>query len=156
MKEGFIRGAAIKIIQQLTQGNAFAALGFTVGVEVIPALLKVVNGELTIEQAIDEVGVRAFTSGVVTTLVILFPPIGVVLLSTSAIQAIWSQISPEWKNYLLNIAKTTVTATEQGVQAGVVHLNKNPWDFLGSSSASSIESSAEFKAMQSELDMLLD
>lgn len=156
LKSGFIRGAAIKIIQQFSQGNAFAALGFTVGVEVIPALIKVLNDEITIEQALESVGARTFTSGIVTTLVILFPPIGITLLSLSIIQAIWSEISPEWKDYLFKVAETTVKATEKGVQAGVEHLNKNPWDFLGSSSASSTASSAEFKAMQNELDMLLD
>ena len=36
LKSGFIRGAAIKVIQKLTGGNAFAALGFTVGAEAIP------------------------------------------------------------------------------------------------------------------------
>ena len=54
------------------------------------------------------------------------------------------------------MAETTVKATEIGIQAGVEHLHKNPWDFLGSSSASSAGSSAEFKAMQNELDMLLE
>ena len=156
LKSGFIRGAAIKIIQKLTQGNAFAALGFTVGVEVIPVLTKVLKDEITIEQAIQEVGARAFTSGVITTLVILFPPIGTTLLSLSIIQAIWSEISPEWQEYLFNVAETTVKATEIGIQAGVEHLHKNPWDFLGSSSVSSAASSAEFKDMQNELDMLLE
>ncbi len=156
LKSGFIRGAAIKIIQKLTQGNAFAALGFTVGVEVIPALIKVLKDEITIEEAIQQVGARAFTSGVITTLVILFPPLGMALLSLSIIQAIWLEISPEWQAYLCNVAATTVKATEIGIQAGVKHLDQNPWDFLGSSSASSAASSAEFKAMQNELDMLLE
>lgn len=156
LKSGFIRGAGIKTIQKLTQGNAFAALGFTVGVEVIPALIKVLTNEITIEQAIEEVGARAFTSGVVTTLVILFPPIGAALLSLSIIQAIWSEISPEWKEYLFNVAETSVKATEKGLKTGVEHLNKNPWDFFGSSAASSAASSAEFKAMQNELDLLLE
>lgn len=155
LKSGFIRGAAIKIIQKFTQGNAFAALGFTVGVEVIPAMIEVLNDEITIEQAIDKVGARAFTSGIVTTLVILFPPIGMALLSLSIIQAIWSEISPEWQEYLLNVAQTTLKATDKGIKAGVQHLNKKPWDFLGSSAASSAASSAEFQAMQNELDMLL-
>ena len=156
LKSGFLRGAAIKTIQKLTNDTPFAALGFTVGVEVIPALIKVLKEEITIEQAIQEVGAKAFTSGVVTTLVLLFPPIGMTLLSLSIIQAIWLEISPEWKEYLLNVAQTTVKATDEGVKAGVEHLHKNPWDFLGSSAASSTASSAEFKAMQNELDMLLE
>ena len=61
LKSGFIRGAAIKIIQKLTQGNAFAALGFTVGVEVIPALIKVLKDEITIEEAIQQVKALAPT-----------------------------------------------------------------------------------------------
>lgn len=156
LKRGFLRGAAIKILQKLTGGNAFAALGFTVGIEVIPVLVKVLNDEITIERASEKVGTRAFTSGVVTTLVILFPPIGMALLSTSVIQAIWLEISPEWKKYCFNIAETTVKATEKGVKAGAEHLNKNTWDFFGSSAASSAASSAEMKALQDELDMILE
>lgn len=156
LKSGFIRGVAIKIIQKFTQSNAFAALGFTVGVEVIPALIKVLKDEITIEEAMQQVGARAFTSGVITTLVILFPPLGIALLSLPIIQAIWLEISPEWQAYLCNVAATTVKATEIGIQAGVNHLDQNPWDFLGSSSASSATSSAEFKVMENELDMLLE
>ena len=101
-------------------------------------------------------GAKAFTSGVVTTLVLLFPPIGMALLSLSTIQAIWSEISPEWKEYLFNVLETSVKTTEKGFKTGVEHLNKNPWDFFGSSAASSTASSAEFQAMQNELDMLLE
>lgn len=124
LKSGFIRGAAIKIIQKLAQGNAFAALGFTVGVEVIPALIKVLNNEITVEQAIHKVGARAFTSGVVTTLVILFPPIGTALLSLSIIQSIWLEISPEWKEYIKKNAGITAMAggamVAVGASAGTV------------------------------------
>nr|WP_293100296.1 hypothetical protein [Okeania sp. SIO2F4] len=41
LKSGLIRGAAIKVIQKLMGGNAFAALGFTLGSEVIPVLTQV-------------------------------------------------------------------------------------------------------------------
>ncbi|MGF1486900.1 MAG: hypothetical protein ACFBSE_07285 [Prochloraceae cyanobacterium] len=156
LKKGFLRGTAIKIIHKIAGGNAFAALGFTIGVEVIPVLIKVLNDEMNIDRAIEEVGYKAFTSGVVTTLVILFPPIGMALLSASVIQAIWLEISPEWQKYCFNVAITTVKASEKGIEAGAKHLNKNPWDFFGSSSASSAASSAEMKALQNELDMLLE
>ncbi|MDJ0715397.1 MAG: hypothetical protein QNJ54_14420 [Prochloraceae cyanobacterium] len=156
LKTGFVRGAAIKIIQKITKSNAFAALGFIVGVEVIPALIKVLNNEITIEQAREEVGTKAFTSGVVTTLVILFPPIGTALLTVSILQSIWLEISPEWKKYCLNVAQKTVKATEKGVKAGAKNINKNPWEFFGSSAASSAASSAEMKSLQGELDMLLE
>lgn len=42
----------------------------------------------------------------------------------------------------------TVKATEKGVKAGTEHLNKNTWNFFGSSAASSAASSAEMKALQ--------
>lgn len=156
LKSGFIRGVAIKMLQKLARNNALAALGFTLGVEVIPVLIKVLNNGIAIEQAVREVGAKAFTSGIVTVLVVLFPPIGTALLSLCIIKAIWSEISPEWKQYIFNVSKTTVKAAEKGIRSGVKHLDKNPWDFLGSSVASSAASSAEFKAMQNELDLLLE
>ena len=42
-----------------------------------------------------------------------------------------------------------------GIQEGIKHIEKNPWDLLGSSSASSKASAAEYQALQSELDDLL-
>lgn len=149
LQQGFVRGAAIKVIQKLMKGNAFAALGFTLSAEVVPVLIQVVKGEMSYDRAIAEVGPRAFTSGVITTLVLLFPPIGTALLSTSVLQAIWVEISPEWKQAVKN-------GIQKGITASQTHLKQNPWDFLGSSSASSIASAAEMQAMQDELDLLLD
>ncbi len=96
LKSGFIRGAAIKVIQKLMGGNAFAALGFTLGAEVIPVLTQVLQDKMTVEQAINKVGLKVFTSGV-----IIYPPLGTVLLSASVIQAIWVEISPEWQKFII-------------------------------------------------------
>ncbi|MGB3535244.1 MAG: hypothetical protein WBA13_17225 [Microcoleaceae cyanobacterium] len=156
LKTGFIRGAAIKVIQRLTNGNAFAALGFTISAEVIPVLIQVMQDEITVEQAISKVGPRVFTSGIITTAVILFPPIGMALLSTSVLQSIWEEITPEWKQFIMKTAQTTVKASQKGVEAGTQHLLKKPWDLMGSASASSATSSAEMRAMQDELDLLLE
>ncbi len=112
LKNGFIRGVSIKIIQKLMNGNAFAALGFTVSTEVIPVLIKVMQDEITVEKAISEVGVRAFTAGVITTIVILFPPVGMTLLGASMIQAIWEEISIEWKQFVGQTIQITLQATQ--------------------------------------------
>ncbi|MGD2184237.1 hypothetical protein [Lusitaniella coriacea] len=149
LQNGFIRGAAIKVIQKLMKGNAFAALGFTLSAEVIPVLIQVIMGEMSYDRAIAQVGPRAFTSGVITTLVLLFPPIGTALLSTSILQAIWVEISPEWKQAVNN-------GIHKGIAASQAHLKQNPWDLLGSSSASATASAAEMQAMQDELDRLLE
>ncbi len=156
LKSGLIRGAAIKVIQRLMKGNAFAALGFTVSAEVIPILIQVMQDEITIEQGISKVGPRVFTSGIITTVVILFPPVGMTLLSSSVLQSIWEEITPEWKQFIMKTAQTTVKATQKGVEAGTQHLQKNPWDLIGSSSASSAASEAEMQALQDELDLLLE
>lgn len=101
LKTGCLQGVAIKVIQKLMDGSAFAALGFTVGIEVIPTLIKVLKGEIILEQAIAKVGLRMFTSAVVTTVVILLPAAGRILLSNTVIKAIWEEISPEWKSDIL-------------------------------------------------------
>ena len=126
LKSGFIRGAAIKVIQKLMGGNAFAALGFTLGAEVIPVLTQVLQDKMTLEQAINQVGLKAFTSGIITTVVLLYPPLGTVLLSASVVQAIWAEISPEWRKFIIQkVAPTTAIAAGgamvcAGASAGTV------------------------------------
>jgi hypothetical protein len=114
LKTGFLRGVAIKVIQKLMDGSAFAALGFTVGIEVIPTLIKVLKDEMTLEQAIAEVDLRMLTSAVITTVVILFPTLGTTLLSASVIKAIWEEISPEWKIYLSKMGTYINSAIAMG------------------------------------------
>ena len=63
-------------------------------------------------------GPRAFTSGVITTAVLLFPPVGAALLGVSVLQAIWQEIDPKWKTFVVTTAKTTVKASQKGVEAG--------------------------------------
>ncbi|EAW39230.1 hypothetical protein L8106_04791 [Lyngbya sp. PCC 8106] len=114
LKTGFLRGVAIKVIQKLMDGSAFAALGFTVGIEVIPTLIKVLKDEMTLEQAITAVGPRMLTSAVITTVVILFPTLGTALLSASVIKAIWEEISPEWKIYISKMGTDMNSAIAKG------------------------------------------
>ncbi|WP_413164133.1 hypothetical protein ACL6C3_31300 [Capilliphycus salinus ALCB114379] len=156
LKTGLMRGVAIKVLQKLMRGNAFAALGFTVSTEVFPVLIEVLQDKITLEDAINKVGLRVLTSGLITTAVILFPPVGTALLSLSILQAIWQEIDSKWQKFIITTAQTTVNATYKGVEAGVQHIRQNPWDLLGSSAASSAASSAEMQALQDELDMLLD
>ena len=156
LKTGLMRGVAIKVLQKLMGENAFAALAFTVGTEVFPVLIEVLQDKITLEDAINKVGLRVLTSGLITTVVILFPPVGTALLSLSILQAIWQEIDPKWQKFIITTAQTTVNATYKGVEAGVQHICQNPWDLLGSSAASSTASSAEMQALQNELDMLLE
>lgn len=100
LQGGFVRGTAIRLIETLTGNNVVAALGFVVCTEAMPALLKVMQNEITLEQAIADVGPRVFTSGVITTIVLLFPQIGTLMFGVTVIEAIWSEISPEWKENL--------------------------------------------------------
>jgi hypothetical protein len=156
LKTGLMRGVAIKLLQKLMGGNAFAALAFTVGTEVFPVLIEVLQDKITLEVAIDKVGLRVLTSGLITTAVILFPPVGTALLSLSILQAIWQEIDPKWQKFIITTAQTTVKATYKGSEVGVQHIRQNPWDLLGSSAASFAASSAEMQALQDELDMLLE
>ncbi|MEL7035649.1 MAG: hypothetical protein AAFO04_08555 [Cyanobacteria bacterium J06592_8] len=106
LKIGFLKGVAIKIIQKLMDGSAFAALGFTVSIEVIPTFIKVLKDEINLDQALKEVDPRMFTSAVITTVVILFPTLGTRLLSAAVIKAIWEEISPEWRTYITKNGET--------------------------------------------------
>ncbi|MGB3188556.1 MAG: hypothetical protein WBB43_03900 [Limnoraphis sp.] len=156
LKSGLMRGVAIKLLQKLMKGNPFAALGFTISAEVFPILIEVLQDKITLDTAINQVGLRVLTSGLITTVVLLFPPVGTALLSVSILQAIWQEIDPEWQNFFITTAQTTVKATQKGVEAGVKHISQNPWDLFGSSAASSAVSSAEMQALQDELDMILE
>jgi hypothetical protein len=119
LKSGLIRGVAIKVLQKLMGGNAVAALGFTVGVEVFPVLIRVLQDEITLDRAIAEVGPRAFTSGIITTAVLLFPPVGTTLLGVSVLQAIWQEIDPEWKKFVFATPEPLKKAFNQIAEVGI-------------------------------------
>ncbi|MEB3277433.1 MAG: hypothetical protein VKK42_00740 [Lyngbya sp.] len=134
LKTGCLRGVAIKVIQKLMDGSAFAALGFTVGIEVISTLIKVLKDEITLEQALTEVEPRMLTSAVITTVVILFPTVGKALLSSSVIKAIWEEISPEWKTYIVKKATDIGSAIATGnvviAISGVGIIEQQVWQNL--------------------------
>lgn len=131
LKSGLIRGVAIKVIQKLMRGNAFAALGFTVGAEVIPVLIQLLNEQITLEEAISITGPRVLTSGIITTVVILFPPVGVALLSGSVLQAIWQELTPQWQTHFMQSAKTAIETTQTKLKTGKKHLKQQVLNGLG-------------------------
>lgn len=155
LKHGFVRGAAIKCIERLSGSSAMGVLGFSIASEITPVMIQLVNEEITLDQAIASVGPRLLTSGFVTTVIMLFPPVGTTLLSASLLKACWEELTPEWKAYIALSVETTVHATGKGLDAGHKHLVMNPWDVIGASSASSAASSAEMQTLQTELDSLL-
>jgi hypothetical protein len=156
LSSGFLRGAAIKILQRLVGGSGFAALGLAVRAEAVPALMRVLQGEQSLEEAVAQVGPRAVTAGMVTMVVLLIPPLGAVLFSASILQAIWVELTPEYKDYIVWSVKTAARGAVVGVQAGQAHCKTNSWDLLGASSASATASSAEMQTLQNELDALLE
>lgn len=156
LSTGFMRGAAVKLLQRLLGGNAFAALGLAVGAEAVPALIEILNNQLTLDEAIQRVGPRALTAGMLTTVVLLIPPLGAALFTVSLLQAVWAELTPEFKQYVVQWVEASGRAARVGIHAGQSHLHHNPWDLFGASSASSTASSAELSAMQDELDALLE
>ena len=156
LQSGFIRGAAVKVLQRLMGGNPMAALGFTLAAEAIPTLIRLVKGETTLAQALAEVGPRMLTSGIVTVMVLLFPPVGVAMLTASVLQAIWSELAPEWAVIFKAVVEKTLRATAAGVNAAARELRRNPLNWLGSSAASVNASSAELADMDNLIDALLE
>jgi hypothetical protein len=156
LQSGFIRGAAVKVLQRLMGGNPLAALGFTLAAEAIPTLIRLVKGETTLAQALVEVGPRMLTSGIVTVMVLLFPPVGVAMLTASVLQAIWAELAPEWAVIFKAVVEKTLRATAAGVNAAARKLRRNPLNWLGSSAASVNASSAELADMDNLLDALLE
>lgn len=155
LKNGFVRGAAIKCIERLSGSSAIGVLGFSIVSELTLVMIKLMNEEITLDQAIASVGPRILASGFVTTVIMIFPPVGTSLLTASLLKACWEELTPEWKAYIALSAETTVRATGKGLDAGHKHLITNPWDVIGASSASSAASSAEMQTLQGELDSLL-
>lgn len=115
LKDGFIRSVAIKILQQITRSKAFASLGFTMSSMAIPAVIQVLQNELTLPEAIAQVGHQAFTAAVITPMILLFPPIGTALISAQVLQAIWAEISPEWRASLHQSLQATITTVQNCV-----------------------------------------
>ncbi len=97
LQGGFVRGAAIKLLQTLTGSNVVAALGFVACTEAIPVLLRVMQNELSVEQAMVEVGPKVFTSGVITVVLLLFPQLGTLLFGATVVEAIWQELPPVWQ-----------------------------------------------------------
>jgi hypothetical protein len=109
LKDGFIRGVAIKILQRITKSKTFASLGFTISNIAIPVVIQVLRNELTLQDAVEQVGYQAFTAAVITPILLLFPPIGTAFISAKVLQAIWVEISPEWTTSLHQSLRTTIT-----------------------------------------------
>ncbi|NJL49991.1 MAG: hypothetical protein HC929_24595 [Leptolyngbyaceae cyanobacterium SM2_5_2] len=156
LQSGFIRGAAVKVLQRLMGGNPMVALGFTLVAEAVPTLIRPVKGETTLAQALAEVGPRMLTSGIVTVMVLLFPPVGVAMLTASVLQAVWTKLAPEWAVIFKAVVEKTLKATAAGVNAAACELRRNPLNWLGSSAASVNASSAELTDMNDLLDTLLE
>ena len=135
LKTGCLRGLAVKVVKKLMDGSAFAALGFTVGIEVISTLIRVLKDEMTLEEATAEVDPRMLTCGVITAAVILFPCAGTALLNASVIKGIWEEISPEWKSYMTKMRGGIGSAIATGSvviaisEVGIIE--QNVWQNLG-------------------------
>ncbi len=117
LRNGFVRGAVTKTIQDLTGSSLLAALGFMVCTDVIPVVFKTVNHELTIEQAILEVGPKVFTSGVITIMVLTFPDLGKLLLGSAIVQAIWKEVPPTWKDAMATATIETLRELQNSAEA---------------------------------------
>jgi hypothetical protein len=116
LKSGFVRGVAIQILQQLTRSNALASLGFTIGSTAIPLVIQVLKDEITLQAAIAQAGHQAFIAAVITPVVLLFPPIGTAMISAKLLQAIWEEISPDWKRSLSRSLATGLAPGACGVE----------------------------------------
>lgn len=126
LKSGFVRGAAIKILQRLSGSNALASLGFTVCSTAAPLVIAVLQEELTIEAALAQVGQKALTSAVITPVVLLFPPIGTALISAKVLHAIWIEISPEWKQPLEQAFAGAIAPGDRGVSRNALTISQSP------------------------------
>jgi hypothetical protein len=105
LKQGFIRGSVIKVLQKLIKSSASTALGFTIKSSVISVLILVMQDEITIQKGISIVGIKAFTSGIIRIVVLLFPSVGLALLSHSVIQDIWKELTPQWQEFINTTAQ---------------------------------------------------
>ncbi|MBL1174507.1 hypothetical protein [Pantanalinema sp. GBBB05] len=129
LKGGWIRGLAISVIKALTGSSAFATLGFMVCTQLIPTLLKVMQNEMTLEEAVSQVGLRPLLAGLVTTVALLFPAIGMVLVSAVVLRAIWQEISPEWKESMQQTMTDNLKAAQQSVDTLLEHVTQTTWNW---------------------------
>jgi hypothetical protein len=156
LQSGFIRGAAVKVLQLLMRGNPLAAVGATLTVEAMPILMQLLNNEITLETALTQVGARMLTAGIITIMVLLFPPVGLALLSASVLQAVWAELAPDWKAEFSTVMSATGRATAAGIGAAIQELCRHPLNWFGSSAAAAQASQAELTEMNALLDTLLE
>ncbi|HEY9616603.1 MAG TPA: hypothetical protein V6C64_07175 [Microcoleaceae cyanobacterium] len=129
LKGGWIRGLAISVIKALTGSSAFATLGFMVCTQLIPTLLRMMQNEITLEEAVSQVGLRPLLSGLVTTVMMLFPAIGLVLVSAVVLRAIWQEISPEWKESVQQTLTANLKSAQQSVDAMMEQFAQTTWNW---------------------------
>ncbi|ERN43011.1 hypothetical protein KR51_00003240 [Rubidibacter lacunae KORDI 51-2] len=115
LNSGFVRGVAIKLLQRLLRGNAFVTLGIMVGAEAVQVLIELLKGDVSLEEGVAIVGPQALTAGLVTTVVLIFPPVGAAFFSASILQAVWQEVTPEYKQYVIHM----VAAAGGGAASGV-------------------------------------
>lgn len=156
LQSGFIRGAAVKVLQRLMAGNPLAVLGVTLTAEAIPVLIQLLNDEMTLATALTQIGARMLTSGMITIMVLLFPPVGLALLSTAVLQAVWAELAPDWKAEFSTVVLATGRATAAGIGAAIQELYCQPLNWFGSSAAFAQASQAELTEMNALLDTLLE
>ncbi|MEB3250557.1 MAG: hypothetical protein VKO01_00235 [Cyanobacteriota bacterium] len=101
-----------------------------------------------------EVGPRLLTSGIVTVMVLLFPPMGMAMLTASVLLAIWAELAPEWVMVLHRVVEKTLVTGAAGVTAATRELGRAPFNWLGSSAASGHASSTHLAEMDGLLDAL--
>jgi hypothetical protein len=117
LRNGFVRGTVTKTVLDLTGSSLLAALGFTVCVDVVPAIFKAVNHELTIDQALFDVGPKVFTSGVITIMVLTLPDLGKLLLGGAIAQAVWKEVPLTWKDAMTTATGEALSDLQIGAEA---------------------------------------
>ena len=172
---------ALKMVCDAVAINALK--GFTAGflyelvLSTFELGLAVSRQEVSVSIAVDTilkqaamVGLKAgVVSALITGLCVYLPGAGIILTTIAPMLAAMATVVTLHRLYDILVKHLQIIgyplpvdfvsviyqSARVGIQEGIKHIEKNPWDLLGSSSASSKASAAEYQALQSELDDLL-
>lgn len=93
---GALRGGLIKVVKiilekQMEDSGSLPLVIISVAPIVYKTLLQYLQGEITLEECIKEVGSKALSRAMIVTMGILFPPLGIALMGISILTAIWTE-----------------------------------------------------------------
>ena len=96
IKSSAFRGALVKVLQiiidsEKENSSNLPVILVSVGIETYPIILKYLQDEITLDEMIQNCGTIALSRGIIITLSMTYPPIGLGLIGYSILNTLWKE-----------------------------------------------------------------